>query len=487
MSFSSPAFLFLFLPVVLSGYVLLRGLAARNLFLLAASLLFYAWGEGAHALLLMVSIALNHQLGGWVARARVGDEGGAGWWTPRRVIALTVAVNVALLGVFKYSPFLVTNFNVLLGAAGMAPLSVPRVHLPIGLSFFTFQAMSYVFDVHMQKADVQRNPLNMALYVALFPQLILGPIVRYRHIAEQLTARVVGAEDFARGASRFTLGLGKKVLIADTLAIAADGIFAIPPGELTPGLAWLGVLCFTLQLYHDFSAYSDMAIGLGRMLGFHFRENFRYPLLARTRTEYFRRWHISFFTWMRDYVYIPLCGKDCPRWRANVNVMLVWLLAGLWHGASWTFIIWGAANGLLIIVERLWVQPAFRYVWWPLQHVYSIALTMAGMVLFRAGSMAQAGAFYAGMAGIAGGDGVAWHAGMFLHGELALVLTLGLLGAGPVFPWLVGRLRALLGGGEQAETAPFLGLAGCWVALVLAASAMTIAARTYTPFVYFQF
>lgn len=484
MAFSSPVFLFVFLPVVLAVYFSLPGLRLRNAFLLLASLSFYSWGEGVYALLLLFSIAANHMLALLVARHR-GERAG------KPIIGLAVAVNLGLLGVFKYTGFFTENLNYLLGLVGGAALPVPSLHLPIGLSFFTFQAMSYVIDVYRGQGQAHRNPINTALYISLFPQLILGPIVRYRHIGRQLTDRVHTVVGFAEGVGRFSVGLGKKVLIADTLAVASDSIFAAPGDELTAGVAWLGAVYFTLQLYFDFSGYSDMAIGLGRMFGFRYRENFNYPLIARSRGEYFRRWHVSFFTWMRDYVYGPLCGKNCPRWRRNVNLLIVWLLAGLWHGATSTFVLWGLASGVVIVLERIWLLQLVNRLWRPLQHAYGLGLSLAGMVVFRSETLEQAVAMFVAMLGGGDASGETFNSAMFLHRELVFTVAVGALAATPVVPtvrdWLDGRI-GLLPVDQQnlARNCRLLVQAAVW-GVILLACALAVSARTYTPFVYFQF
>ncbi len=484
MAFSSPAFLFVFLPVVLAIYLSLPGLRLRNGFLLIASLSFYSWGEGVFALLLLFSIAANHLLALLVDRHR-------GKRAAKQIIALAVTVNLGMLGVFKYTGFFTENLNYLLEFAGLGALPVPILHLPIGLSFFTFQAMSYVIDVYRGQGRAQRNPLNTALYISLFPQLILGPIVRYRHIARQLTGRVHTVVGFAEGVGRFSVGLGKKVLIADTLAVTSDRIFAAPGDELTAAVAWLGTICFTLQLYFDFSGYSDMAIGLGRMFGFRFRENFNYPLIARSRSEYFRRWHVSFFTWMRDYVYGPLCGEDCPRWRRNLNLLIVWLLAGLWHGAASTFVLWGFASGAVILVERVGLLKLVHWLWRPLQHAYGLGLSFAGMVIFRSETLEQAVAMFGAMLGGGDASGELYNSAMFLDRELILTLAVGALAAVPVVPTVRGWLDARIGSlpADQANLAQNFRLAVqavVWGA-ILFACALAVSARTYTPFIYFQF
>jgi len=314
MVFSSPIFLFLFLPIVLAVNFLLP-IRLRNLWLLIMSLIFYGWGEPRFVLVMIASIVVNFALGLWVDRVR-------GRPAARRVMALGIALNIGLLAVYKYANFAVDNLNTVLAALGAAPIPLAPIALPIGISFFTFQAFSYVIDVERRDGPVQKNPLDVALFVSLFPQLIAGPIVRYRDVAAQIVERTIAREGFTRGVERFLIGLGKKMLIANTVAVPADAIFAIPADQLTAGVAWLGVVCYALQIYYDFSGYSDMAIGLGLMLGFHFLENFNYPYISRSMTEFWRRWHISLSTWFRDYLYIPLGGNQRAPARTYFNLVV---------------------------------------------------------------------------------------------------------------------------------------------------------------------
>ena len=344
MLFSSSIFLFLFLPLVLFLYYLpLRGWReGQNLFLLLASLAFYAWGEPWFVLVMMASILINYAFGLWTARNK---RTGKSLFPP---VALAVAVNLSVLFVFKYLMFTLGILNSL-GAS----LTLPVIRLPIGISFFTFQALSYVLDVARGRGEVQRSPLKVGLYISFFPQLIAGPIVKYETVAQQIDCRKESWADVSSGCVRFLTGLGKKVLIANQMAVVADRAFGMEAGSLSASFAWLGSLCYTMQIYYDFSGYSDMAIGLGRMFGFHFLENFRYPYRSRSITEFWRRWHISLSTWFRDYVYFPLGGSrvDAP-WKHLRNLFAVWLLTGIWHGANWTFIAWGLLYFLLLVLEK---------------------------------------------------------------------------------------------------------------------------------------
>ncbi len=476
MVFSSTLFLFVFLPVTLLVYYAAR---QSNVALLAASLLFYAWGEPTLIVVMVGSIAINYLLAVLVDRTR--EEGRS-----RIVLAFAVAVNLVLLVGFKYANFLVDNLNGLLRAAALPQLEFDHVQLPLGISFFTFQALSYVIDVYRREAAVAANPLTVALYISLFPQLVAGPIVRYADVAAQIIRRVVTRESFAAGVRRFVVGLGKKVLVANALATPADAVFAIPAGDLTPGLAWLGVACYTLQIYFDFSGYSDMAIGLGRMFGFEFLENFNYPYVAGSITEFWRRWHISLSTWFRDYLYIPLGGNRRGPGRTYANLVTVFALCGLWHGARWTFVVWGLYHGGFLVVERLGLGAWLARRWQPLRHAYAILVVMLGWAFFRADTLSHALAILMAMGGAATGDGVVQSVGLYLNAEVSLALVAGAVAAAPVLPAIQAiRGRMALQGVFTGVVFACAEVAG--LALLLVGAAMSLASGTYNPFIYFRF
>ena len=472
MVFSAPIFLFLFLPVVLALYFATppRG---RNLLLLVASLVFYGWGEPRFVLVMLASALVNYAFALGVGA------------TPHRrlVLALAVTVNLGLLAVYKYSDFVVTNVDVLLERAGMSSIPPPRLALPLGISFFTFHALSYLIDTYRRKAPGQKNPLTVALYIALFPQLIAGPIVRYAMIAPELARRHTTRDDLVSGIERFVAGLGKKVLIANTLATPADAIFALPPVELSAGLAWFGVVCYTLQIYFDFSGYSDMAIGLARIFGFHFPENFRYPYVSRSLTEFWQRWHISLSTWLRDYLFLPLGGGRHGSARLYLNLLIVFTLCGLWHGASWTCVIWGFYQGVFLVAERVAGAGTGAGGWRPLAHVYALVVVMVGWVLFRSPSLGHAWGMLGAMAGL-GGHGLPRWAWTYLDGERVLALAAGLLGSMPALA-LLGRWQASVRA-RPLGTALSLARSGCLL-LVLLAACVRLAAGTHNPFIYFRF
>jgi alginate O-acetyltransferase complex protein AlgI len=407
------------------------------------------------------------------------------------LLVLGIMSDLGLLLVFKYAAFLTGNLNGLLAAARLGPLPVPRLVLPLGISFFTFHKISYKVDVYRRAAQVRRGPLDLALYILLFPQLIAGPIVRYWEIANELVARKASAECFAIGARRFIIGLGKKMMLANTVGYTADQIFALPAGDLTTALAWLGTLCYTLQIYFDFSGYSDMAIGLARMFGFHFPENFNYPYISSSITEFWRRWHMSLSRWFRDYVYIPLGGNRGSSRRTYANLLTVFCLCGLWHGASWNFLFWGLYHGALLVFERVGFGALLARWPRPLRHAYTILMFTFGWALFRAADLPQALSFIKAMAGWAPGDGLVHGVGAYWNRELILTLCAGAIGSMPIYPWAVRRLKKLRarGGrplrlliGGSLEMSSF-----AWHGLILVYSTMLMAAQTYNPFIYFRF
>jgi alginate O-acetyltransferase complex protein AlgI len=485
MLFSSPVFLFLFLPVLLPLYFLVPH-RSRNLLLLLVSLLFYIWGEKLYVAIMLVSIAANYGLGLWVDR--LAGRRNSAW-----VIALAVAVNLTLLIGFKYANFLVDNLNGLLVHLSIAPIALAPVHLPLGISFFTFHSLSYVIDIYRREVRALKNPIDFALYISFFPQAIAGPIVRYHDVASQLVERVVTRDGFAAGVRRFILGLGKKMLIANIVAVPADAIFNLPVNSLTPGLAWLAMVCYTLQIYFDFSGYSDMAIGLARMFGFQFLENFNYPYISQSITEFWRRWHISLSSWYRDYLYIPLGGNRLGTIHTYFNLVAVFFLCGLWHGASWNFIFWGLFHGMFLVLERMGLGRALAATWAPLRHGYTLLIVMVGWVFFRAASLPQALTFLQALLGSTTRSEYAPPLALYLNHELMLALLAGVVGAMPVLPWLIQvkdrlveslgqRLRPVL----AIETASACaGIAFC--SLILLASSMQLAAGTYNPFIYFRF
>ena len=374
MIFSSSVFLFLFLPAVLLLYytVCRNNIKMKNILLLLSSLFFYAWGEPIVVFLMILSIVVNYFMG----LLMNGEH-------KKFFIAVTVIFNLSFLFFFKYLDFMLETVGVILHR----DIVKTNIALPIGISFYTFQSMSYVIDVYRGVAKLQKNPINVGLYVSLFPQLIAGPIVRYATVEEEIMGRKETLEGFSQGVERFIVGLSKKMIIANNVGFLADTIYALKSSQLNMAFLWLAAIAYTLQIYFDFSAYSDMAIGLGRMFGFHFEENFNYPYVSKSITEFWRRWHISLSTWFRDYVYIPLGGNRVSMVRHVFNLFVTWLCTGIWHGANWTFIVWGLYFFVFLILEKfLRLDKAFKYV----GHLYTMLVVIISWVIFRAENMGLA-------------------------------------------------------------------------------------------------
>lgn len=396
MIFTSNIFLFLFLPVVLVVYYLLcRKL--RNGFLLLASLLFYAWGEPKFVLVMIGSIIFNYAMACFISGCQEKKRGKN---REKLLLVITVVVNLSVLFLYKYLDFFITNVNLL----GLN-LPLRGLVLPIGISFFTFQAMSYVIDVYRRDSAVQKNPLNVGLYISLFPQLVAGPIVRYQTIEKQIVSRRVNFDMFSDGVRRFIIGFSKKILLANSLAVVADRAFNMPDAQRSVLFAWIGIAAYSFQILFDFSGYSDMAIGLGKMFGFQFLENFNYPYISKSISEFWRRWHISLGSWFRDYVYIPLGGsRVATQKRVVFNLFVVWFLTGVWHGASWNFILWGLLYFVLIAWEKVsgypkkFTKPAYKH----LYRVFTLLCVMGGWVLFRAVGLGSAVGYLGSMLGLSG-------------------------------------------------------------------------------------
>ena len=461
MVFSSYTFLFYFLPPLLILYYLIprRSLGGRNLVLLAFSLFFYFAGGPRHLPLMLLSIAINYVGGLLCGRRR------------RWALVLTMAVNLGLLGWFKYAGFVGENLQ----ALGL-PLSVPEVVLPIGISFFTFQAMSYVIDVYRGDTPPAKNPLQVALYIALFPQLVAGPIVRYTTVAEELVSRRETFDDFAAGALRFSFGLAKKMLLANNLSLMADEAFSTAP--IGAAAAWLGAIAYTGQIYFDFSGYSDMAIGLGRMFGFHFEENFNYPYLSKSVTEFWRRWHMSLSGWFRDYVYIPLGGSRAGTAKQVRNILLVWTLTGLWHGAAWNFLLWGLYFGVLLLGEKFWWGKALERAPSPLRHLYAMVIVVLGWVLFRCEGLSAVGSYLRAMFGL---SGAGWGQALYFLRQYGVFLAVGAVASLPVKDALRAALQR-----RKAERTIQWGSALAGLAL-LGLSFLQLISSTANPFIYYRF
>ena len=484
MVFSSIFFLFLFFPAVLLLYFSV-GIRFRNLILLLASLFFYAWGEVGYVLLMLFSIAVNWLFGLLIDGSRTAPQ------KCRLLLALGVTLNLLPLAFFKYGNFVADNLNALAAGFSLGSVDIGRIHLPIGISFFTFQAISYIVDVYRSTAEVQRRPVNLALYISLFPQLIAGPIVRYHDVARQIVSRRVTLDDFQSGVYRFVTGLGKKVLIANNIGAVADHIYSLPVEGLPAGQLWLGMLTYSLQIYYDFSAYSDMAIGLGRMFGFHFLENFNYPYCSRSIQEFWRRWHISLSSWFRDYLYIPLGGNRKGTGRMYFNLVTVFFLCGLWHGASWTFVVWGLYHGLFLVLERTFLGRLIDRLPLLLRHLYALLVVMVGWVFFRAETLEQALEYLSGLTNFSASPYLDAKLFATMNTEFFMALGFGMIFSYPIMPRIVSAYRGMK---DKAGLRKQLVLDGAATAGALAmmtfimvyGSAQLISG-SHNPFLYFRF
>jgi alginate O-acetyltransferase complex protein AlgI len=480
--FTEPFFLFVFLPCTLLAYWAVPA-RWRNFVLLISSIAFYAIGQQSDVLVLLASIGVNAAAGFVLATSRSAMARSA-------VVIAGIVGNLGILAWFKYSGFLTANLDAIIERFGWGGLAIPAVALPVGISFFTFQAMSYLIDVKRGDARSARNPFDLALYIALFPQLVAGPIVRFSTIAEQIRERRVTPEDVEAGARRFIVGLAKKVLVANSVAGSVDQIFGLPPEQLSSSLVWTASLLYTLQIYFDFSGYSDMAIGLGRIFGFRFEENFNYPYVSRSITDFWRRWHISLSTWFRDYLYIPLGGNRRGAFRTYVNLAIVFLLCGLWHGASWLFVAWGAYQGAFLIVERVGLGRLLERTPRIVQHAYAMAVVVVGWTIFRVATGPNQSADEVSLLSTCLGAMLGLHhpeidrsVFEFVEPMSVIAAGCGILGSMPVVPWAArlterrsGRLSAI------ARSAAVL---ACAILLIL--SVMSVASGAYNPFIYFQF
>ncbi len=476
MLFTSTVFMYLFLPItLLVYYVFLRkSRMLQNVFLLFVSLFFYGWGEPKFVLVMLLSIVANYIFALLVNRFKSKRKKGL----CRLIIALTVIANLSILFIYKYLNFTAGIIENLTGA----DFGIPQIALPIGISFFTFQAMSYVLDVYRDKGAVQKNILNVGLYISFFPQLIAGPIVRYETVAEEILHRKETLDDFFNGFARFIYGFAKKVLLSNNFALVADMAFdsARDGNELSVAFSWLGAIAYTLQIFFDFGGYSDMAIGLGRMFGFHFLENFNYPYISRSITEFWRRWHMSLGTWFRDYVYFPLGGSRVNKPRLILNLFTVWFLTGLWHGANWTFIVWGLMYFVLLVIEKLtgFYQKDKTIISKILLSIYTLFFVIMGWVVFRAESMTDAINYIQTMFGFGASSFID---PLFLQclQQLSVWLVIGILLSTPIVPYLKKKLP------QNNMVLDILYIVFMVVIFIIATS--SIVSSSYNPFIYFNF
>jgi alginate O-acetyltransferase complex protein AlgI len=479
MAFNSPVFLFLFLPLtVLIHYIVPR--KARNLLLLAASVFFYLWSDAGSIWIFAFSISANYAFGFVLENSRTEKSA-------KVLLAAAATFNAALLLYYKFhNPILKVIARKILGQHDFTP---GEFHLPLGISFFTLAAMAYLIDIYRKETGAERNPVRFGLYMSHFSKVVAGPIVRYRDVSTELGTRGVSLEDFSSGIRRFAVGLAKKVLVATPVSLFVSAAFK-GTGGLDMPTAWLGLVCYTIEIYFDFSGYSDMAIGIGRMFGFRFMENFEYPYISQSIREFWRRWHISLSTWLRDYLYIPLGGSRVSSHRTSLNIILVFLLCGLWHGGEWRYIVWGLYHGVFLALER---GPAGRFLegaWKPLRHLYAILVIMIGWVFFRAENLSIAMRYLRAMFSFSM-HSFDYYYMSFFSSQMLLALMVGVVGSAPLAV-LGERFR----GWAEAHNNPLLtGLLGpgCSIAVVvftiflLAASVMQIAVSTFTPFIYGSF
>ncbi len=464
MLFSSMTFVFMFLPIVCAFY-LMSNKRFHNPILLAASILFYAWGEPKYLAIMLLTILINYA--GALAVEKFNKH-------KKLWLILTIIVDLGFLIYFKYFNFIIDNINNLFHAH----ISALDVIMPIGISFYTFQALSYVIDVFRGDCKAQKDVYKLALYICLFPQLIAGPIVKYHDVAEQIEDREVNFDKVNLGVKRFIIGLAKKMLIANTLGAIADKIFTQPADTFTPLVAWLGGISYTLQLYYDFSGYSDMAIGLGLIFGFHFMENFNYPYISKSITEFWRRWHISLSTWFKQYLYIPLGGNRISKNRTYINLGIVFLLTGIWHGASWNFVFWGLWNGFFIILEKMtgWHNETDKLSIKILKHLYTIFVFVLGWVMFRADNMTYAWTYLKNMFGLVPVHDITYKMIYYVDNVEIITLFIGILCAMPIFKNMV-----------YVENKAVKLAVNIWLLVLFILSAASIAASTYNPFIYFRF
>ena len=465
MLFSSIPFLYYFLPCVLILY-LIAPKKLKNAVLLISSLFFYAWGEPKYVLLMAASILVGYAAG-LLIKARKNQKAKKSW------LIVSLVICLGFLAYFKYADFFIESFNALTGI-GIPAL---RIALPIGISFYTFQITSYIIDVYRGDTPVQRNIISFAAYVSMFPQLIAGPIVRYSDIVREIDDRKITLQGAYEGARRFVLGLGKKIIIANVLGELCDAFLA--SADRSAAFCWLYALAFTLHIYFDFSAYSDMAIGLGKILGFCFPENFNYPFISRSITEFWRRWHMSLGSWFRDYVYIPLGGNRCGRVRRMLNIFIVWMLTGLWHGAAWNFVIWGVFFGMLLLIEKLWLLKKLEKLGF-LRHIYVMIMVILSFVMFNASGVGDGFKVIGAMFG-SSGSFVSSEFFYYLR-SYALTLIIAVIGATPVVKKGVLTLRNL----NWAENIISL-IEPVALAAILLVSTAYLVDGSFNPFLYFRF
>ena len=473
MVFSSTVFLFIFFPVTYILYVIVPSIKAKNAFLIITSLLFYAFGEPITVFLMIFSVFVNYLVGIAISKAK-------GKGKPALIIAL--AFDLLILGVFKYAGFITQTINTVF----RLNIPVPDIRLPIGISFFTFQIMSYIIDVYKDKKLVQKNFFNVLLYISLFPQLIAGPVVKYYDVAQQIDNRSITVENTAQGLKRFICGLSKKILIANSVGGAADAMFALSGDELSALTCWLGGITYTIQIYFDFSGYSDMAIGLGKMLGFTFRENFNYPYIAESMQDFWRRWHISISSWFKEYLYIPLGGNRKGKLRTALNKIIVFFFTGLWHGANMTFVVWGLVHGMFLMFESYKIIPLEKIKFKPVKHFYTMIVVIVTFVIFRAENLTQAFTYISNMFT---GFNISYASKSIFFEQFdyhfIFIVILGILFSCPIVGTVSNKIYSKATGTASKLlfecTSYVITLAMFFLCIV------SLASSTFNPFIYLQF
>ena len=468
MLFSSMTFVFMFLPIVCTIYLLARK-DLQNYILLLASVLFYAWGEPKYLAIMFLTILVNYVGANYISRSKNSLH-------RKLLLAVTIVADLSFLFYFKYFNFFMENIN----AIFHAHISFIDVVMPIGISFYTFQALSYVVDVYRGEVKVQRDIYKLALYICLFPQLVAGPIVKYHDVEEQISDRDVTFDKVAYGVKRFIIGLSKKMLLANTLGAVADKIFAQPVEHFDALTAWIGAVAYSFQIFYDFSGYSDMAIGLGSIFGFKFLENFNYPYISKSITEFWRRWHISLSTWFKEYLYIPLGGNRVTKIRNYVNLFIVFFTTGFWHGASWNFIFWGLWHGMFIIFEKAtnWHKKEGGLGLNIAHHIYTIFAFVIGWVMFRADTMTYAWAYIKNMFGLVGKHRITYGLSYYIDNIEIIAFVVAILLSMPIF----SKILTI-----KYERKVLRTVVNVWLVILFIISSSAIAASTYNPFIYFRF
>ena len=478
MVFSSLTFLFLFLPIVLFLLSLCRKIPYQNTLLFLSSVLFYAWGGVSYTLILLISIIVNFFAGNAIQKSIRYRK----LW-----FSIGIILDLSALVFFKYANFLVDNFNILNGLFGISPIILKDIVLPIGISFYTFQAISYLTDVYRGQVRAQTNFIRLGTYIALFPQLIAGPIIRYHEIEPQLSQRCFSWENMYEGIKRFCFGLARKVLIANQLAVIADDIFSRAPDTLTSATAWLGALVYSLQIYYDFAGYSDMAIGLGRMFGFRFPENFNFPYIAESIRGFWRRWHITLSAWFKDYLYIPLGGNRKGKVRTYLNLYIVFFLTGLWHGASWTFVIWGLLHGTFMVIERVGFGNLLEKTLKPVRILYTLLVVVTAWVFFRADNLPAAVHYLGRMFSFQFGEGISVFVTFYDQPRFIIAGVIAVLGCTPLFNILNTKWKTAIVNGNKGLEHTRYACVMLGIVVVLLASCCSLVTGGYNPFIYFRF